>query len=124
MSKYLNIKANNIDSLKSFWEYDDAYTAPIHGFSSAEDYYMKSSSKQYLKDITTETLIINSKDDPFMHNNALPRVSEVSKSVELELTEYGGHLGFVSGTLFKPDYWLEKRIPDFLAVGVDEAVSR
>ena len=113
MNSHISLKKEDIKNLKTFWEFDGAYTAPIHGFSSAQDYYTKSSSKQYLKDIKTPTLIIHSQDDPFTTNKILPAKDEVSKYVTLEISKDGGHVGFVGGTFFKPDYWLEKRIVDY-----------
>ncbi len=114
MQKLLGLKREDIHKLKTFIEFDGAYTAPIHGFKSAQDYYKKSSSKQYLKFIKTPTLIIHSKDDPFMSQDVIPTKEELSDSVELELTEKGGHVGFISGTIFKPQYWLEKRVVSYL----------
>lgn len=110
MKSLINLDKNEIKNLKTFWEFDDAYTAPIHGFKSAEDYYTKCSSKQFLKDITTPTLIIHSRDDPFMTTEILPKPSELSSKIELELFEHGGHVGFVGGTIFTPKYWLEDKI--------------
>lgn len=114
MKTLLNYKRTDINRLNSFWRYDDVYTAPIHGFSSAQDYYEKCSSKQFLKDIHTPTLIIHSKDDPFMTPEVIPSQDEVSDKVTLHITEKGGHVGFVEGTIFKPEYWLEKKIVEFL----------
>jgi len=114
MEKLLDLKKEDIPKLTNFWEFDEAYTSKINGFKSAQDYYTKSSSKQYLKDIQCETLIIHSKDDPFMTPEVIPNKDEVSKSVTLEILEHGGHVGFVSGSIFKPEYWLEKRITNFI----------
>jgi predicted alpha/beta-fold hydrolase len=114
MQKYLHLNEKQIDKLKTFWDFDGAYTAPIHGFKSADDYYKRSSSRQFLKDIQTPTLIIHAKDDPFMTPKIIPQESELSKYVRLELSNHGGHVGFVGGSLFKPKYWLEKAIVDFL----------
>ncbi len=113
MNSHLNMKKSEIKNLNTFWKFDEAYTAPIHGFKSAKDYYTKCSSKQFLKDIKRPTLIIHSQDDPFMTDAILPNKNEISKYITLELLEYGGHVGFVGGTIFKPDYWLEKRIADY-----------
>lgn len=113
MQSILNFKQENIKNLKTFWEYDGIYTAPIHGFSSAEDYYTKCSSRQFIKDIHTRTLIIHSSDDPFMDDRVLPSKVDVPLSVTLELSKYGGHVGFIEGSFFKPDYWLEKRALEF-----------
>lgn len=113
MGKLLHYKRNNIKKLKTFWEFDDVYTAPIHGFTSAEDYYKKSSSKQFLKYIEIPTLIIHAKDDPFMPESILPAKNEISQNVSLEISEYGGHVGFISGSLLHPQYWVEKRIINY-----------
>ena len=113
MNKYLTLKKSDIKNLKTFWEFDEAYTAPIHGFDSAQDYYTKCSSKQFLKDIITTTLIIHSQDDPFMTTEILPNEDEISNYIKLEIFQNGGHVGFVGGTLFKPDYWLEKKITNY-----------
>ncbi len=103
------------DELRSLRDFDEKVTAPLHGFSSAEDYYQKSSCRQFLKDITIPTLLLQAKDDPFMTADVLPHPAELSPKVKLELTEQGGHVGFVSGTLpWRAEYWLEKRVPQFL----------
>ncbi len=110
MKTLINFDKKEIKNLRTFWEFDDAYTAPIHGFKDAQDYYTKSSSKQFLKHITTNTLIIHSVDDPFMTPKVIPNKEETSLHVELEIYPYGGHVGFIEGSLFKPKYWLEKRV--------------
>jgi len=113
MEKLIGIKRHEVQNMKTFWEFDDVYTAPIHGFSSAADYYEKSSSKQFLQYIQTPTLIIHSKDDPFMTQEVIPNRGEVSNKIELELTEKGGHVGFIGGSILRPEYYLEKRIVEF-----------
>ncbi len=115
MKNFVKIKKKDIKNLKTFWEFDGAYTAPVHGFSSAGDYYTKCSSKQFLKSIKIPTLIIHSKDDPFMTQEVIPSQEELSQSIELELSSNGGHVGFIGGTFLKPDYWLEKRIVGFFS---------
>jgi len=113
MTSIINIDKNEVKKLKTFWEFDDIYTAPVHGFTSVNDYYEKSSSKQFLKDITTNTLVIHSIDDPFMTPEILPLQDEISSKVKLEIYQYGGHVGFISGTILSPHYWLEDRIADY-----------
>jgi len=113
MKSLIGINERRVKHLKTFWEFDGAYTAPIHGFSSAADYYEKSSSKQYLKYIEVPTLIIHSLDDPFMTPEVLPEEEELSSSITLEITHNGGHVGFVSGSLTKPFYWLDARVTDY-----------
>jgi len=110
MSLYIKLRREEIENIKTFWEFDSKYTAPIHRFSSAQDYYDKCSSRQFLKNIKTPTLLIHAKDDPFMVPDVIPTKEELSSSLTLELSDYGGHVGFIEGTLFKPNYWLEKRV--------------
>jgi uncharacterized protein len=110
----------HINKLNTFKSFDHHITAPIHGFKSGDDYYEQSSSRQYLNKITTPTLLIHSRDDPFMSVDAIPRQNELSESVILELSNHGGHVGFVSGnTPWNVKYWLEQRIPEFLGTYLD-----
>ena len=98
----------------NFRNFDDAFTAPLHGFRDVDDYYTRASSKPLLTQIARPTLIIHAIDDPFICPSAIPRQEEVSSRVELAVSRPGGHVGFVSGSLWRPEYWLETRIPDFL----------
>ncbi len=113
MKSLINIDEDGVEKLKTFQEFDDAYTAPIHGFSSADDYYAKSSAKQFLNNIQTNTLIIQALDDPFMTPAVLPREGQYSKNVKIEAHPHGGHVGFISGTIFKPKFYLEERIVSY-----------
>ncbi|HUT41343.1 MAG TPA: hydrolase [Gammaproteobacteria bacterium] len=102
--------------LNSFRAFDDAITAPLHGFAGVDDYYSRSSSGQFLRSICIPTLILQARDDPFLPADALPGESDLSPVVTLELAEHGGHVGFVSGrTPAAPVYWLEQRIAEHLA---------
>jgi predicted alpha/beta-fold hydrolase len=105
---------------KTFAEFDDALTAPLHGFQGKNEYYDRCSSIKFLHDIRRPTLVINSLDDPFMTPGAVPDLAQLSESVQLELTKSGGHVGFVEGGLpWKPSYYLPGRIIDYL----DEQIS-
>ena len=105
-----------INQLDSFWKFDQAVTAPIHGFQGAQDYYEKVSSRQFVKHIRVPTLIIQSLDDPFMSPAVLPDLSEMPNNVILETNSHGGHVGFVHGSVpWRAKYYLEERIPEFLA---------
>lgn len=110
MQTLINLKKEDVKKIKNIWEFDDLYTAKIHGFGTAKEYYKRSSAKQYLKNIKTPTLILHAIDDPFMSKEILPNKDEISDSIELEISDHGGHVGFVSGTLWNPIYWLENRI--------------
>ena len=113
MESIIGLKKENIAKINSIWEFDHLYTAKIFGFGTAKEYYKQSSAKQYLKDITIPTLIIHALDDPFMDKTVLPNNDEISKSIILEVYPNGGHVGFISGSIFKPKYWLDDRIIDY-----------
>lgn len=105
----------DLSGINSFWQYDDRVVAPLHGFKNVEDYYRRSSSRQFLKNIAVPTLVIQARDDPFMTTAVLPAAEELSAQVRLEVIGGGGHVGFVTGpNPFKPRYWLDQRIPAFL----------
>lgn len=105
----------DLSTINSFWQYDDRVVAKLHGFQDVHDYYNRSSSRQYLKSITVPTLLIQSVDDPFMTPEVLPGPDETSLHVQLEFTQHGGHVGFISGRIpLRPRYWLERRVPEFL----------
>jgi len=115
LKKLINIDKQAINKLNNFWQFDNQITAPLHGFKGAEDYYSKCSARQYLKSIQSPTLIIQALDDPFMTPDIIPDEAELSEHVQLELSKHGGHIGFLTDYFFKPDFWLEKRIPEFLS---------
>ena len=100
--------------LNSFRRFDDAVTAPLHGFAGVDDYYARASSRPFLTHITCPTLILQAQDDPFMTPAILPSSVELSAAVRMELSLTGGHVGFICGQIGQPEYWLEQRIPAFL----------
>lgn len=101
--------------VNTMFEFDDKITAPLHGFEGVQEYYSIASSRQYLRNIKVPTLILHAKDDPFMSEDVIPEPHELSPCVQLEVTDTGGHVGFVSGKYpWRPEYWLEKRVPVFL----------
>jgi len=106
----------DLSGIHSFWEYDERVVARLYGFDGAADYYRRSSSRHFLKLIRTPTLMVQAADDPFMTADVLPAVDELPECVRLEVTENGGHVGFIAGNNpLKPVYWLEDRILSFLA---------
>jgi len=114
MAQYISLKEEKVEDLKTFWDFDGAYTAPMHGFQSAQDYYTKCSAKQFLKQVSIPTLIIHALDDPFMTPAVLPLEEELSTRVKLEVSKFGGHVGFVAGSVLKPQYWLDKKVVNSL----------
>jgi predicted alpha/beta-fold hydrolase len=110
---------------KNFWDYDDAATAPLHGFAGVEDYYAKSSSLFFVGKIRTPTLCISAADDPFLPSDVLPKArAAASPTVTCLFTNRGGHVGFVSGPSPKhPVYWAEETIVKWLAGKVSRTAS-
>ncbi len=108
------VSDNHFAAIKTFKEFDDAYTAPSFGFRCAEDYWEKNSCKPLLRNIRIPSLIVNALDDPFLPSECYP-IDEASGNafVTLEIPEAGGHVGFVS---FGDggEYWSEKRTVSFL----------
>jgi predicted alpha/beta-fold hydrolase len=109
----LKIDLLQIRAASTFRQIDDLFTAPVHGFETAEDYWSQSSSKPWLPRIRVTTLLINARNDPFLPAAALPNREEVSSSVQLEYPDDGGHVGFVSGRFPGDLNWLPRRIFDF-----------
>lgn len=110
----LPFSAQTLSSLKTLYDFDQQITAPLHGFSSVEEYYRTSSSRQYLNNIATPTLIIHALDDPFMTPASIPKVQELSALTHLELSQYGGHVGFITEKAAnQSECWLEQRICSF-----------
>ena len=106
---------HEVQRLRSFYDFDDRITAPLHGFAGAMHYYTASSSRQYLTHIRIPTLMLQAADDPFMPDSVIPRARELSASIQLDVHRHGGHVGFVTGCLpWRPRYWLEQRIPGWL----------
>ena len=104
-----------LHGMRTFWDFDGRFTAPLHGYSDAQDYYRRASSRYYLPEITTPTLLIQAADDPFVFRHSVPEPTELSATTTLELHRRGGHVGFVEGTPRRPRYYLDRRIPQWLA---------
>lgn len=110
---------------RSFWDFDDALVAPLHGYRDVHDYYDRAASRPILRHIRVPTLIVHSLDDPFMTPEIVPRADELSPWVHLELADRGGHVGFIDGGSPRvPRYYLEQRIPQFLAAAFHAIQSK
>jgi predicted alpha/beta-fold hydrolase len=106
---------DRLHELNTFHKFDNEITAPLHGFRNVDDYYARSSSKQFLKRIQIPTLLLQALDDPFLPASALPDNDDLSTSVTMELSRSGGHVGFITGSNpLRPHYWLEERIAQHL----------
>lgn len=107
-------KQQQVQSIRTMYEFDQTITAPINGFNSAEDYYQQASGLNTLNLISTNTLILHAKDDPFLCHQAVTNTPSLPTNIAFEVAPSGGHVGFISGNNpFKPVYWLEQRIPQF-----------
>jgi predicted alpha/beta-fold hydrolase len=105
----------DLESLTDFYRFDDAVTAPLHGFRDVHHYYGACASRPFLRTIERPTLIVHAADDPFMTPETVPEEHELSPAVRLELSDRGGHVGFVSGPWpWRTQRWLERRIGAWL----------
>jgi predicted alpha/beta-fold hydrolase len=98
---------------RSFWDFDDAVTAPVHGFAGADDYYERASSLPFLPQVTVPTLLFSAIDDPFLPARVLERVraaAAANSNLEVDFTPKGGHVGWVSGPPWAPRYYMEERV--------------
>ena len=106
--------AARVRAASTLREFDDAVTAPLHGFAGVDDYWTRASARPWLAAVGVPTLMINARDDPFLPCGALPAPQNVSPSVILEQPGNGGHAAFVSGPFPGSLRWLPRRILDFL----------
>lgn len=101
---------------RSFTEFDDAVTAPLHGFRGVEEYYGTSSSGQFLPRIRIPTLLIHAEDDPFVPADAIPHDAiAANPRLTTAFTRHGGHVGFLSGSPIRPQFWAEAEAARYLA---------
>ncbi|MGI4875092.1 MAG: YheT family hydrolase [Janthinobacterium lividum] len=102
-----------LDNLHDFPQFDEQYTAPLHGFASADAYYAHSASGQYLGNIRIPALLVNALNDPFLPAPCFPReAAAASQFFFLETPATGGHVGFAEGH-HNGDYYSERRAVDF-----------
>ena len=111
-----HLDAAGIRAARSFAEFDTHVTAPLHGFADADDYYTRSSSLRFLPVIRVPTLCISSEDDPFLPAEVVFCArAAAGSSVRFEVTPWGGHTGFVVGSLpWRPRYWAEEAAVEWL----------
>jgi predicted alpha/beta-fold hydrolase len=116
------IDAAAVRRTTTFSAYDGLVTAPLHGFASAEDYWTRSSSAQFVAGVRRPLLLLSADDDPLVPACSLPvYIAGRNPAVTLEVTSGGGHVAFVSGAPFRPVFWAEERAMDFLSGCLDGA---
>jgi predicted alpha/beta-fold hydrolase len=116
-----------LERARTVYEFDEAVTAPVHGFASAHDYYEQSSSIHSLAGIQVPTLLLSARDDPFLPSDVLEKVARLSAGNPALVTEFharGGHVGFVAGPPRKPVYYAEARVFEFFDQAMEGASSR
>jgi predicted alpha/beta-fold hydrolase len=89
--------AQAMQKVTTLFAFDELFTAPLHGFKDAKDYWLRASAKPELSEVAIPACIINAQNDPFVPAPCLPTVEEVSSYVELYQPKEGGHVGFASG---------------------------
>jgi predicted alpha/beta-fold hydrolase len=101
-----------IDMISNLLDFDNRYTAPLHGFKDAMEYYQKCGAIRFIENIKVPTLIVNAKNDPFLSEECFPEITN-HPYVKLEFPERGGHVGFTS---FNGNglYWSEQRALEFI----------
>jgi predicted alpha/beta-fold hydrolase len=113
------VRMAEIDAARTLWDFDDAMTAPTHGFRDAADYYARSSSLGFLHAIRVPTLLLSAVDDPFLPPAVLEDVrarAAGNDALTLEFSPHGGHVGFVSGGApWRAEYYAEPHALAFLA---------
>ncbi len=107
-----------LDAMRTFREFDGAYTAPLHGFASAEEYWRRASCKPVLAQIAIPTLLVNARNDPFLAPDCFPAdAAQKNPLFHFEAPRSGGHVGFVSFNA-RNEYWSETRAIEFLNGGI------
>ncbi|MBS1952260.1 MAG: alpha/beta fold hydrolase [Bacteroidetes bacterium] len=106
------LDAQGIHFIKTLKEFDDRYTAPLHGFKNAMEYYEQCSAIRQIKNISIPTLIINAKNDPFLSKECFPE-KKINSTIRFEYPDQGGHVGFSS---FNRNglYWSEEQTLNFI----------
>ena len=118
--------ASALEGAESIYAFDDAVTAPVHGFADAHDYYSRSSSLGFLSRIKRATFLLSAIDDPFLPPAVLDEVRAIASAndcLELEFVKHGGHVGFVGGPWpWRPFYFAEWRVCEFLSHRLSRSV--
>ena len=86
-----------VERSRTLRDFDNAFTAPVHGFRDTDDYWARGSAKPHLHRIRIPALLVNARNDPFVPASSLPAAHEVGSHVQLWQPEHGGHVGFPAG---------------------------
>lgn len=118
---------------RDLYDFDNVFTAPLHGFRDTPDYWARASALPGLPGVRVPALLVNARNDPFIPAHSLPRPAQVSRSVTLWQPPYGGHVGFaqggwpghVCGLPEQVGAWLMEAagLPTALPVAIEEALA-
>jgi predicted alpha/beta-fold hydrolase len=101
------VSSHDFDKIKTFEQFDNRYSAPLHGFKDAKDFYQKASCEPFLSSINVPVLIVNAENDPFLPAECYPKsLAKEHKYLHLEIPATGGHVGFSIGN--SKINWMEK----------------
>ena len=112
------VDVERLRASRNLYEFDNEYTAPVHGFRNTDDYWSRASGKPWLHGVRVPHLVLNALNDPFVPAASLPRADQVSSYVRLEQPAGGGHIGFARGALPGRLDFLPQRLHDFFRRGV------
>jgi predicted alpha/beta-fold hydrolase len=114
---YPDLDAERILASKTFGDFDGNFTAPVHGFASADDYWTKCSSRNFFQNLAIPTLLVNAKDDSFLSDSCYPfEAAKSNPNLHLLTPKYGGHVGFPQSHP-KGFYWSEEQVIEFTRGG-------
>jgi uncharacterized protein len=102
---------------RTLHEFDDVFTAPLHGFRDTDDYWQRASAKPHLRRIRIPALVLNARNDPFVPAHSLPGTHEVGHCVTLWQPRHGGHVGFAQGRFPGHVQTLPEAVTDWLRAG-------
>ena len=103
---------------RTFWEFDDAVTAPLHGFRDAADYYERSSSMRFVEHVRVPLLLLSALDDPFVPPEVMAKAASTASAnpmIRCELTARGGHVGWIEGVIWPRTYYMEQMVIAYLS---------
>lgn len=108
----IRLNTHKIRQSRTLWEFDNHFTAPLHGFRDADDYWERCNCRPLLPLIQVPTLLINARNDPFLPETALPSSHELSPNITCNFPAQGGHVGFWNSASSEND-WLINTIFEF-----------
>jgi predicted alpha/beta-fold hydrolase len=109
--------ADRVRAARDLYEYDNVYTAPVHGFRNTDDYWRRASGKPWLRSVRVPHLVLNARNDPFVPADSLPGVHDVSAHVQLEQPLAGGHIGFAGTSARHGPHFIAGRLYEFFSTG-------